>query len=60
MGPNKRFINITNIKKARDKLRAREDVAKARQDAVNVEALKESSKKMQNQPWEIFTFNFQL
>ena len=29
MGPNKRFINITNIKKARNKLRAREDVAKA-------------------------------
>ena len=47
--PNKRFTNITNIKKARDKLRAREDTAKARQDAVDIEALEESSKKIQNQ-----------
>ena len=45
MGLNKRFADITNIKKARDELRAREDATKARQDAVDVEALKESSKK---------------
>ena len=50
MGPNERFTDITNIKKARDELQAREDAAKARQDAVDIEALKESSKKMQNQP----------
>ena len=48
ISPNKRFTDITNIKKARDELRAREDAAKARQDAVDVEALEESSKKMQN------------
>ena len=60
MGPNERFADIANIKKARDELRAREDAAKARQDAVDVEALEESSKNMQNQPWEAFTFNFQL
>ena len=59
-GPNKRFTDITNIKKARDELQAREDAAKARQDAVDIEALEKSSKKMQNQPWEAFTFNFQL
>ena len=58
IGPNKRFTDIANIKKARDKLRAREDAAKARQDTVDIEALEESSKKMQNQPWEAFTFNF--
>ena len=51
IGLNKRFANITNtIKKARDELRAREDAAKARQDAVDIEALEKSSKKMQNQP----------
>ena len=60
MGPNKRFADIANIKKAWDELRAREDVVKARQDAVDIEALEESSKKIQNQPWETFTFNFQL
>ena len=58
MGLNKRFTDIANIKKVRDELRAREDAAKARQDAVDVEALEESLKKMQNQPWEAFTFNF--
>ena len=58
MGLNKRFANITNIKKARDELRAREDAAKARQDAVDVEVLEESLQKIQNQSWEIFTFNF--
>ena len=45
IGPNERFANITNIKKARDKLQAQEDAAKVRQDAVDVEALKESLKK---------------
>ena len=30
MGSNERFIDIANIKKARDELRAREDAAKAR------------------------------
>ena len=53
--PNERFANIEQIKKARDDIKAREEAMKEREDAVNVEALEESSKDMKSRPWEAYT-----
>lgn len=53
--PNEQFANIEQIKKARDDIKAREEAMKEREDAVNVEALEESSKDMKSRPWEAYT-----